>query len=293
MVLRAYQRIIDTAEPYLIARPPVMEDADRSPFRIPIPDENIFDPQRMAGRVFINMVKHLDEMAYGPLGLSMPSWVFYDCAVMPGAIFGFARRAADLPRWIRQVLKVPSGYEGLVPLSMFISIPMADRKGQLAYTLCSINQVAPGAAPEGLWRVTLALGTRCLGVSEMVGTCQWRSPRLGLYAGLGPLQLLTAWTPAHDNYATCTFRVRTDATARARLLRGDMVGAEGIDHYLDADDVGALQDLQDQIEAGTAVAVVGPAEIRGSETRIPIQMRGEGMDFDTDVGPGFTRRFQG
>ena len=72
-----------------------------------------------------------------------------------------------------------------------------------------------------------------------------------------------------------------------------MVGPEGIDNYLDADDVSALQQLQDQIEGGAAVAIVGPAEIRGSETRIPIQMRGEGMDFDTDVGPGFTRRFQG
>ena len=293
MLLTYYQRVLDTCEPYLIARPPVLEVLDRSPFRVPIPDTNIFDPQRVAGGRFIQLVKHLDELAYGPVGFSMPDWVFYDCAVMPGAVFGFARRAADVPLWVRRVLGVPADHDGLVPMSMFTAIPMVGREAALVYTLCSINQVAAGAAPEGLWRLTLAFGTRSLGFSRMVATTQWRSSQLGLYSGLGPLELITAWTPAHDNPATVTFSVTTDAYARERLLRGDIIGPEGVHRYIDADDYEAMKALQAELEAGARIAVAGPAEIRGSDTRIPLQVRDDRAEFTTDRGVGFTRRFQG
>ncbi|MGM0578569.1 MAG: hypothetical protein ACQEXJ_22785 [Myxococcota bacterium] len=293
MLLRYYRRILDTCEPFLIARPSVRADLDRAPFGVAIRDSHIFDPQHMAERVFVNLVRHLDELAYGPVGLSMPAWVFYDCAVMPGAVFGFARRAHDLPRWVLRTLKVPEGYDGLVPMSVFICIPTVHGRDALVYTLCSTNQVASGSAPEGLWRLTLAAGTRALGVDSMLATAQWRSPQLGLYAGLGPLELLTAWTPAHDNPATCTFRVATTPDAQERLLRGDLVGLEGIHRYIDADDFEAMRGLQAEIEAGLDVAVVGPEEIRGAETRVPLQVRSGEDTFDADRGVGFTRRFQG
>ena len=141
--------------------------------------------------------------------------------------------------------------------------------------------------------MTLAAGTECLNVDEIVGTAQWRSSRLGPFAGLGPLELLTAWTPAHDNAATCTFRVRSDSMARERVLRGDLVGLEGIDGYLDADDISAMKALQDALEAGSKVAVVGPAEIRGAQTRVPLRVLGDGESFLSETGPDFTRRFQG
>ena len=294
MLLTYYQRVLDTCDPYLIARPPVLEVLDREPFQVPIPDDNIFDPQRVAGGPFIQLVKHLDELAYGPVGFSMPDWVFYDCGVMPGAIFGFAMPADAVLPWVRKVLGVPDDHRGLVPMSMFIAIPMVGRQAALGYALCSINQVASGAAPEGLWRLTLALGTRALGLTRMVATSQWRSPQLGLFAGLGPLELLTAWTPAHDNPATVTFTVTTDAAARERLLRGDIIGPEGIHRYIDADDHESMKGLQAEIEQGLQVAIAGPAEIRGAETRVPLQIRRDDRGaFTADRGVGFTRRFQG
>ncbi|MCB9730357.1 MAG: hypothetical protein H6744_03495 [Deltaproteobacteria bacterium] len=293
MLLRPYQRVLDTCEPYLIARPPVRSGLDEQPLGLDIPDANVFDPQRVAGSTFIQLVKHVDQLAYGPVGLSMPAWVFYDCAVMPGAVFGFARRAHQLESWSRRALAVPDDYRGLVPVSIFICIPTVARTAALVYTLCSVNQIAPGTAPEGLWRLTLAAGTQAFRLTEMLATCQWRSPQLGLYAGLGPLRLETAWTPAHDNPATCTFRVTTDALARERLLRGDLLGPEGIHRYIDADDTRAMRALQDDIEAGARVAVVGPAEIRGSDTRVPLQVSAASGEFATEPGVGFTRRFQG
>ena len=293
MLLRYYQRILDTCEPYLVARPGVLAALSRGPFGIEIRDDHVFSPFRVGDGEFLNLIKHLDEIAYAPRGLPMPSWVFYDCGVMPGAIFGFARRAAALDPWARRALAVRPGYDGLVPMSIFLAIPMAHRTATLGYSLTSVNEVAPGAAPEGLWRLTLAVGAMALGIRDLVGTCQWRSPRLGLYAGLGPLELITAWTPAHDKPATATFRVRTATHAIERLLRGDAMGPEGIHRYLDADDYEAMRALQAEIEAGAHIAVAGAAEIRGAETRVPLQVREARGDFEVESGVGFTRRFQG
>jgi hypothetical protein len=292
MDLSPYARTLETCEPYLVARPPVLSAIDRRPLGIEIPSANLFDPQHTSGRTFIHLVKRLDALTFGPMGLTMPDWVFYDCAVMPGAVFGFARPAGAVHPWVRRVLEVPDGYDGLVPLSLFIAIPMAHRQATLVYTLCSVNQAAPGSAPEGLWRLTLAGGTAALGRDEIVGTVQWRSPRLGLFSGLGPLELLTAWTPAHDNPTTCTFRCKVDDEARHRLLLADIRDIGDVQRYLDADDHESMRALQAEIEAGRYVAIAGPAEVRGSETRIPLHVADE-EPVERDGKRRFTRQFHG
>lgn len=293
MPLRHYRRIIETCEPYLVARRSVAAGLDTRPLGVTIPPENIIDPQRLGSEGFFELLTRVNTLTYAPVGLVMPDWVFYDCAVMPGAVFGFARRARDMEPWFRRGLGVPADYTGLVPVSIFICIPTVSRASALVYTLCSINEVAPGAAPEGLWRVTLAAGIAAFGLHHMTATVQWRSSQLGLFAGLGPLELVTAWTPAHDNPATCTFTVATPTHALERLLRGDLTGPEGIDRYLDVDDHDALIAIQARIESGQRVAVVGPAEIRGAETRIPLQVGDHLAPFDMTPDVGFTRRFQG
>ncbi|MBD90648.1 MAG: hypothetical protein CL940_09945 [Deltaproteobacteria bacterium] len=292
MDLSPYDRILSGYQPYLVARPPVLEAINRSPLGIDIPSEHLFDPQHTGGREFVNLVKKLDALTFGPMGLEMPDWVFYDCAVMPGAVFGFACDAATVDPWVKRVLDVPAGYTGLVPVSIFIAIPIAHRQSTLVYTLCSVNQAAPGSAPEGLWRLTLAAGTAALGRDEIVATVQWRSPRLGLFSGLGPLEILTAWTPAHDNPTTCTLRCTVNDAARKRLLRADIRDVSDVQRYLDADDQEAMRELQSEIEGGLYVAIAGPAEVRGSETRIPLHVQDEETIQDGQA-QRFTRQFHG
>ncbi|MCA9515784.1 MAG: hypothetical protein KC635_12630 [Myxococcales bacterium] len=291
-MLRYYRKIIDSCEPFVIAREAVWPSLDLAPMGLAIPPENVLDPQRVKNGAFLKLAERLDELTYGPLALRMPSWVFYDCALVPGAVFGYARRAAELAPWARKTLAVPDDYDGLVPLSMFVAIPMAHREARLVFTLASINQVAPGAAPEGLWRLTLAAGTAALDASVMVVATQWRSSQLGLYANLGPLRILTAWTPAHDIWATLTFSVAADDAARERLLRGDLIPPWVVDRYLDADDTHAMRALQAEIEAGREVWIVGPPEIRGAETRVPLTDRGVAVGPSAEKGD-FVRRFQG
>jgi len=293
MPLRHYRRVFDDCEPYLVARRQVRSSLNTAPMGVEVPGANIIDPQALGNESFIRLVQQTNDLTYAPIGLPMPDWVFYDCAVMPGAVFGFARRAERVEPWFRRALKIPDGYTGLVPVSIFICIPTVRRDAALVYTLCSVNQVAVGAAPEGLWRITLALGIHAFGLHHMMAVSQWRSPQLGLYAGLGPLELITAWTPAHDNPATCTFRVATPDSAVVRLLRGDVTGPEGIDAYVDADDFEGLQAVQSAVEEGCRIAVAGPAEIRGASTRVPLQYRDQQTPFSIGTSIGYTRRFQG
>ncbi|TNF28978.1 MAG: hypothetical protein EP329_16795 [Deltaproteobacteria bacterium] len=294
MDLRFYRRILESCEPFVLARGPVQASLERAPLGIEIPAGNVLDPQVVANGPFLKLTETLDELTYGPVALRMPSWVYYDCALMTGAVFGFAMRVDRLPPWVKKTLAVPEGYDGLVPVSQFVAIPMAHRKAQLVFTLCSINQVAPGAAPEGLWRLTLAAGTAALRTSVLVATSQWRAAQLGLFTSLGPLKIMTAWTPAHDIPATATFYVHTDDEARARLVHGGGLENPWADRYLDADSPEEMQALQAQIEAGLEVWVVGPPEIRGADTRVPLKQHvATGAPRPGGPDDVFVRRFQG
>ena len=55
----------------------------------------------------------------------------------------------------------------------------------------------------------------------VVGAAQWTGKALGMHLRFGPLQLLTAYTPAHSYARTMTYRHRTDDETLARVLRGD------------------------------------------------------------------------
>ncbi len=287
-----YKRILETCQPYLVARPAIVKAMNTCPLGVSIDSENVFDPQKVSSGAFLNLAKKLDAMTYGPLGLRMPDWVFYDCAVVPGAIFGFARSANGLQPWLREGLEIPDDYEGLVPVSLFIAIPTPNRKQWIGYTLCSINEIAAGGAPEGLWRLTLGMGTAALGIERMRSTTRWRTPGLGIYASMGPLELVTAWTPAHDVPETVTFDLDTDDEARCRLLRSEQP-ATYAHRYLAADDAKGMIELQHEIEAGLRWAVVGPAQIRGAETRIPLADLDKGDAALGSAGSGFRERFQG
>jgi hypothetical protein len=291
--LENYSRILDTCVPYLVARPQIVEAMNLSPLGVPIDPQHVFNPQKVSSGSFLNVAKTLDAMTYGPLGLQMPDWVFYDCAVVPGAIFGFARPAKDLEPWLRSGLKLADDYDGLVPVSLFIAIPTPNRKRWIGYTLCSINEIAAGGAPEGLWRLTLGMGTAALGIERMRSTTRWRTPGLGVYASMGPLELVTAWTPAHDVPETITFDLETDDAARNRLLSEEKTTATPAQRYLCADEPEEMVALQKDLEEGKRWAIVGPAEIRGAETRIPLADLNETSPQSFDSGAGFRQRFQG
>jgi len=208
--------------------------------------------------------------------MSMPRWVFYDCAEMVGGLIGFGRQAAALPDWARAALGVDRGYAGLVPVSLFVLVPMLVPGAFLGYTLCSANQVAPGVAPAGLRLLTAALGLRVFPVRTLYATTQWRSPTLAIHARFAPLELLTAYTPAHTLCATLTFRFEASDDRIAAALAGESrtpasaATASPTLRLLDADDEAQMREVQAEIEAGARFSIVGPPVREGAATLVPL-----------------------
>ncbi len=276
MLLERYGPALRTCQPYLVATSRILPSLDRTRLPVPARSWRVFDPQRRADAEFVALVHRLDALTFGPVGLRMPGWVFYDCAVMPGAVMGLCRPAGEVPPWVRDALGVPPGYDGPVPLSTLIAIPTAEPDAWLLYTLCHIDAIAPGASPGGLEALTLVFGLRVFGISLLYGTVQWRSPRLPTFARLGPLEIITAWTPAHDNPRTLTFRAHLSERALDLVLAGAPTHPDSPPptHMLDVDDDAELQRVQADVERGVPWAVVGPPHVSGSYTLVPVRRHG-------------------
>jgi hypothetical protein len=238
-MLSAYEKTLARSQPYLVIAELFRRHVSTSPLGVAIPEGNIFDPHDTASASFLHLVQRLDDLVFVPIGMEMPRWVLYDCAQMPGGIFGFAQPARDVPSWLRATMQLPDGYEGLVPLSLFIVIPMLRRGAFLNYSLCSINQGCPGMAPPGLRLLTKALGLKVFAVRELYATAQWCSPTLGVHTRFGALELLTAYTPAHSLPATLTFRFDVTDERIERALSDEPAPPERA-LWIDADDVAAL-----------------------------------------------------
>ncbi len=280
-MLYNYAGIFDRCEPFLIAHRGILEHLERTPMGIHIPDANIIDPQLRRYEGMLGMMRLVDRLTFGPFGMQMPDWVFYDCAVMPGAVFGLGMRVERLEPWALEAMQVPVGYDGLVPVTQFIAIPMLEgfaghddliSHTWLMYSMGGINQVSPGMAPPGVFKLTLVMGLSVFPVKILYGTTQWRSPKLAVYVDLGPIELVTAYTPAHSLPRTLSFRIPIQQDQLGSVLASPRVSprAPPPNAVLDLDNVAELAALQQDIEAGWQVQVVGHPTDYGAHARIAI-----------------------
>ncbi len=270
-----YRRTLDTCQPYLVTSAyGSAAESGGLPFGLEIAPALRFDPLKVRSGPFLHMLQRLDELTFGPVGMTMPRWVFYDCAEVPGGIFGFARPASDVPEWVRRALHVADDYDGPVPTSMYVAIPMLQPGCWHTYTLCSLNQVAPGSAPAGISLLTEGVALSLFDIKTAYGATQWRSPKLDVHARFGPLELVTAWTPAHSDPNTLTFRFPVTAERIDHALMSDdtPLTEHGDDiRWIDCDEQGELRQLQAEIESGRRFLIVDGPTITGAYTRVPIR----------------------
>lgn len=241
--------------PYLVCAPFNLPALDLQPFGVRAPV--VIDPLRLESEAFLRLLHRLDGLTFGPEGMPMPRWVFFDCAEMPGAIYGLARPAAQLWPKARELFRVPDDYTGLVPVSMYVAIPMHRAGMWFGHNLSSLAPVfqreqVTDVDLRGLGSVTKGLALKCFGVQEFWGATQWLSKALHIHVKFGPLDLATAYTPAHSEHETLTYGFRvTDEKLHASM--GDTsvrLDRPAPDFWLDAHDVAGMIALQDRIEAG-------------------------------------------
>lgn len=122
------------------------------------------DATARSSALLVEAARRFSERAHADYDMPTPRWAFYDCAVMPGLVFGLAEAGARLE-----------------PVSVFVALPTLEADHWFVY------QVAGERCAE-----TLAAGVALVGATAITATAPWRSPELAAHAGHAPLELLAA-----------------------------------------------------------------------------------------------------
>ncbi|MCB9730356.1 MAG: hypothetical protein H6744_03490 [Deltaproteobacteria bacterium] len=274
MIHTANDAIIQDYGTFVVGTRANLEHLDRSPFGLDLRWE--LDPTRQESATFLALLQRLDALTFGPEGMPMDLWVFYDCAELPGFIYGFAIEASRMTTHERVIFDLPVGYDGPVPLSMYIAIPMAEPGAWFGHNLASLNLTFPERRLQALGTMTKAMAIKAYRTERLFGATQWTSRALYIHTKFGVLDLHTTWTPAHSIPATLTYAF--DVTEeKLRAAAGDpavRLERPEPDFYLDAEDTDGMQALQAQIEGGAAFQLVGPPSVQRGRTVHPLRRSG-------------------
>lgn len=266
--------IFERLVPFLVTAPWHRDRLDLRPFGLAIAADHVIDPTHTRSETFLRRLSVLDRLTFGPEGMPMPPWVFYHAAEIPGAIFGFAHRVETLPEPLARRLELTSGETGLMLVSMYIAIPTrARRRSWIGHNLASLNRVLPELKLRRLASISKAVALKVFRCERQVGAVQWDSPALFVHSRFGPLELLTAWTPAHAEPATLTYEwVVTDERLRSGMGDpGVTLPRPPAEFEVAGNDPAAMQALQTRIESGERFVMPGPPT-RGEDGafRVPI-----------------------
>ncbi len=169
-----------------------------------------FNPLKVDEVSYANQILNMEQRAFKESGMAMPRWVFYDCAIMPGFVAGFAHKTATLPLEMQIALGGKSDREW-TPISLFIIIPTMRPGEWFAHNLCSINSlVSKESRLYGLGFLTKCFGLWHANIETCCGATQWGSPALKLHSQYGAIEVITSFTPTHDYSHTLTYRLQVD-----------------------------------------------------------------------------------
>lgn len=236
---------------------------------------------------FADRIYSIEERAFGPSNMAMPRWVFYDCAVMPGFVAGFAARPAALTKIVQDIMdpkkhpasgspvktsQVLKELESLnemdwVPLSLFIIIPTMHKGEWVAHNLCSVNSLLPKEEQfHGLGFLSKAFGLWYANVEQCSGMTQWGGPALKLHSHYGPIEVIGAYAPVHSHAKTVTYRCEVNSdnwekffTKQPDLAFLEKYGPAGFE--VDPQNESSMFEFQKRIEIGKDDYYLNASEI--------------------------------
>lgn len=225
------------------------------------------NPLVMSEVDFADQILRLETRAFAASNMPMPRWVFYDCAIMPGFVAGFALHKSKATTQMLDILQPEASTEWL-PVSLFISIPAMAEKEWIAHNLCSLNSLIPKEQSiYGLGFLTKAFALWYANVEVLCGITQWASPAVRLHTHYGDFEVLTAYTPVHSYARTLTYRMVTDAKEWKRFFTHEQA-PDFFDKYeeagfdVDPKDDNSLKDFQSRLEAGGTRYFLNATQIR-------------------------------
>lgn len=211
---------LEEARPYVFVRE---ENRIKSPGqKFPLdwfPHRPVYkNPLLMDNLSFADQILRLESQAFSASNMAMPRWVFYDCAVVPGFVAGFALPRLKAPPEVLKIVQ-PQDDDEWIPISLFIIIPTMGEGEWVAHNLCSMNSLLPKEQRlYGLGFLTKAFGLWYANVEVCCGMTQWKSPSVRLHTHYGDFEVLTAYTPVHSYARTLTYRLKSDPEEWARFF---------------------------------------------------------------------------
>jgi hypothetical protein len=247
-----YRAVLDKCTPFVISHTANYPSLDFAPFGVQLAEEHIYTATSLRSRDVVDGLHHLDSVTFGDQGMLMPRWVLFDCGEFPGIVFGFGCRAGDLPDYARAAYHVSERNDVFVPLSMWAAIRCAEPDAWFGHNLSSANLMLKGDDKfPGLALLTKLLAVKLTKSTKQYGATQWDSRSVGLHLRMGPMHLLSAYTPAHTHAETFTYRIDVDeAELVSSVLPGWSASNASEAHTMAADDSAAIRKLHDEIEAG-------------------------------------------
>ncbi len=231
----------------------------------------ILNPLENKNLDFANAIISLEGANFGGANMEMDRWVFYDCAVMPGLIAGFAMKRESLTPNMIKILNPPASLEW-VPISLFICIPTVYTGQWVAHNLCSLNKlVDKSEGLRGLGFLTKAYGLWYANIKNLCGITQWHSPAMKLHSHYGSFEVITSYTPIHTYPNTLTYKSWVDSRVWHRFFTKtpSQEFAEFF-HYagfeVDPREVDSLKSFQSKIESGEGPFYLSEHEIREKES---------------------------
>lgn len=210
----------ETVRPYVYVRPEnrIVNPGER--FRLDwFSGEVIYkNPLQMKEVDFADQILRLETACFSTSGMPMPRWVFYDCAIIPGFVAGFALKRSKASQEILDILK-PGPEAEWLPISLFIIIPTMAPKEWVAHNLCSVNSlVSDKSKLYGVGFLTKAFALWYANIEICCGVTQWNSPAVRLHTHYGDFEVLTAYTPVHSYARTLTYRLTVDPAEWKRFF---------------------------------------------------------------------------
>lgn len=269
-------RLLARLEPFIVAPWWRFGSLHLKPLGVSVRPEARFDVLSARAARFLNRLVRLDRLTFGPEGMPMPEWLFVDGSALPGVIAGLGLRAEEIPQRALQRLGFEVQPNEIVPLAMYIAVPVRPPHVWYGHNLASLNRQLPELELSGLATLTKAIGLSVMGCTTQIGATQWTSPALHVHTRFGRLELLTAWTPAHANPATLTYRLQLSHDLIHRAANGQPTTRPDADPFwIEPADHNQIRALEARIEQGKHFAIVGPPDKAGRVPVAPVTPRQE------------------
>ena len=267
------QRLLQVCRPYVVTYPGNLPHFDLSPWGITFASEHTISCLDHQQKRFFDFLQKLDALAFGPVGMPMDRWVFFDCGEMPGAIIGMGMYAGQLPPEFLASFQPsadrPISNEEFIPLSMYIAIPMAKKGCWFGHNLSSANRLLQQSQLDfkGLALFTKALAVKVMGIDYLYGATQWNSNALHIHLQLADMLIESAYTPAHTFPATMVYSSHYSEEGLQNALGEQARTASQYDFLVPSGDLSFYLRLQERIVRGEKFKIVGRPILKAAEQK--------------------------